>query len=84
MEGFFKEKTTVTITADVEGARIYYTLDGTLPSDQSIPYETPFMLDRPAIVRAVVYRDGQAGSIADAFIRVLPEGICLCKNITIK
>lgn len=73
-EGFFKEKTTVTITADVEGAGIYYTLDGSLPTDRSTKYETPFTLNNPAVVRAVVYRNGQAGPIADAFIRVLPEG----------
>lgn len=73
-EGFFKEKTTVTITGDVEGGQIYYTLDGSLPTEHSTKYEAPFTLENANIVRAVVYRKGQPGPIANAFIRVLPAG----------
>lgn len=73
-EGFFKEKTTVTMTADVQGGQIYYTLDGSLPTEQAIKYEAPFTLENSNIVRAVVYRNGQPGKVTDAFIRVLPEG----------
>lgn len=74
VEGFFKEKTTVTITADVEDGQIYYTLDGSLPTQQSIKYEAPFTLENSNLVRAIVYRNGQPGNITDAFIRVIPAG----------
>lgn len=73
-DGFFKEKTAVTITGDVEGAEIYYTLDGSAVTNQSAKYEGPITLDKPAILQAVVYRNGQPGKMAQAFIRVLPEG----------
>lgn len=73
-EGIFKERTTVTITGDVEGAEIYYTLDGSNPTDQSMRYEAPFELTRSAVVKAIVYRNGQCGKIGEAMIRVLPEG----------
>lgn len=73
-EGFFKKETEVTITGDVEGAEIFYTLDGTIPTNQSTRYEKPFKLDHSAIVRAIVYRNGQSGKIGEAQIRVLPEG----------
>lgn len=72
-EGFFKNEAEVTITGDVEDAQIFYTLDGTVPTDQSTKYEGPFKLDRSAMVRAVVYRNGQSGKIGEAQIRVLPE-----------
>lgn len=73
-EGFFKKEAEVRITGDVEGAEIFYTLDGTIPTDQSIRYEEPFKLDHSAIVQAIVYRNGQSGKIGEAQIRVLPEG----------
>lgn len=73
-EGFFKKEAEVTITGDVEGAEIFYTLDGTIPTNQSTRYEKPFKLDHSAIVRAIVYRNGQSGKIGEAQIRVLPEG----------
>lgn len=73
-EGFFIEPTTITLTADAADTRIYYTLDGSFPTDQSILYEKPFLLDKPAVVRAIAYRKGQSGKPAEAFIRVRPEG----------
>lgn len=73
-EGFFKKQAQVTVTGDVEGAEIYYTLDGTTPTDKSAKYTGPFMLDKSAVVQAVVYRQGQAGKTGEAMIRVLPEG----------
>lgn len=73
-EGFYKDEAEITITGDVEGARIYYTLDGTEPTDQSQEYESPFKLNHSAVVRAIVYRNGQSGKIGEAQIRVLPQG----------
>ena len=45
---------------------IYYTLDGTEPSAQSAKYETPFILDKKAVVKAVTYdpRSGKYGPVA--------------------
>lgn len=73
-EGFFKETTTVTITGDVADAEIYYTLDGSQPTNQSTRYEAPFELKHSAVVKAIVYRKGQCGKVGEAMIRVVPQG----------
>ncbi len=72
--GMFNEKAAVTITGDVADAEIFYTLDGTVPTDQSMRYEGPIELTQSTVVKAVVYRNGQHGKVEQAMIRVLPEG----------
>ncbi len=64
----------VVIRGDVEGAEIYYTLDGTTPTDKSIRYEGPFDMKESAIVKAVVCRQGQYGQVFETQVRVVPEG----------
>ena len=57
----FAEKTTVTITA-AEGAKIYYTLDGTEPTNASTEYTAPFELTETKTVKAIAY-EGEKKSI---------------------
>ena len=45
---------TVTITAD-EGTNIYYTIDGTDPTNSSTHYTGPFVLNSDATIKAVAY-----------------------------
>ena len=60
-EANFAEKTTVTITA-AEGAKIYYTLDGTDPTNASTEYTAPFELTETTTVKAIAY-EGEKVSI---------------------
>ena len=60
-EANFAEKTTVTITA-AEGAKIYYTLDGTDPTNASTEYTAPFELTETTTVKAIAY-EGEKKSI---------------------
>mgnify|MGYP003295560034 FL=1 len=60
-EANFAEKTTVTITA-AEGAKIYYTLDGTEPTNASTEYTAPFELTETTTVKAIAY-EGEKKSI---------------------
>ena len=60
-EANFAEKTTVTITA-AEGAKIYYTLDGTDPTNASTEYTAPFELTETTTVKAIAY-EGEKTSI---------------------
>lgn len=48
----------VALKANVSDAEIYYTLDGSAPTKNSIRYETPIVVDGTAKIRAVAYKDG--------------------------
>lgn len=60
----------VSITADLEGAEIYYTLDGSTPTKESTRYTEPFALSEPCVVQAVAYKDGCYSWIATNFLSV--------------
>ena len=67
--GMLYQDIEVTITTETVGASVYYTLDGTTPTNQSILYEKPFVLDESAfangkslIIKAVAVKDGCADS----------------------
>ena len=51
----FTESTEVTITCGTAGASIYYTIDGTEPTNQSTAYNAPFELTESATVKAIAY-----------------------------
>lgn len=56
-EAAFTSSTTVTITSSESVASIYYTLDGTEPTTESILYKDPFVLNKTATVKAIaVYK----------------------------
>lgn len=56
-EAAFTGSTTVTIKSSESVALIYYTLDGTEPTTESILYKDPFVLNKTATVKAIaVYK----------------------------
>lgn len=56
-EAAFTSSTTVTIKSSESVASIYYTLDGTEPTTESILYKYPFVLNKTATVKAIaVYK----------------------------
>ena len=56
-EAAFTSSTTVTIKSSESVASIYYTLDGTKPTTESIHYKDPFVLDKTTTVKAIaVYK----------------------------
>ena len=63
--GTFTEAQEVTITS--EGNTIYYTLDGTDPTNESTPYTAPFTVSTDCTVKAIAYdAEGNASSVASA------------------
>lgn len=54
----------VSITCATQGADIYYTTDGTNPSNTSTKYTQPFEISETVTVKAIAYLNGQASSIA--------------------
>lgn len=55
--GSFGGGVKLTMTA-AEGAKIYYTLDGSAPTEKSSLYSAPVELDSSAVVKAVAIMDG--------------------------
>lgn len=52
-----------TVTMSVDGATIYYTLDGTDPDKNSTLYQGPFVLNEDATIKAVAYNGSLASSV---------------------
>lgn len=48
----------VTITCETEGAKIYYTLDGSDPTQESTLYTAPFAITKDVIVKARAFYEG--------------------------
>ena len=89
----FDESTTVTITA-ADGAYIYYTTDGSEPSDASANYSAPFTLTETATVKAIAWKGGMFSPVAEKTftkaaeetftIAQLAEGAQNKENVTVK
>ena len=60
--GNFSQPVEVSLKSE-PGAKIYYTLDGTVPTTDDHLYEKPFKLAEPTIVRAVALKPGSTRSI---------------------
>ena len=58
----FTESTQVTMSGPA-GASIFYTLDGSTPTDQSLEYEGPITLSETTTVKAVCVKDGMTSSV---------------------
>lgn len=55
---------TVTITCDTVGAEIYYTIDGSEPTMDSVSYAGPFAVAHNLTVKAKAYKDGMVTSLS--------------------
>ena len=50
--GLFTNSVTVSLSSSTPAAQLYYTLDGTIPTSNSIPYLGPFALNTTALLQA--------------------------------
>ncbi len=55
-------KSVISLNCATSGAKIYYTLDGTKPDENSALYSEPITIDQKTKVRAVAYQDGHKKS----------------------
>ncbi len=60
--GLFTNSITVSISETVKGATVYYTVDGTTPTTNSLLYTGPFVLTQDAGVQAVATMPGSPDS----------------------
>ena len=74
-ETYFKENTTVTLTAS-EGQKVYYTLDGTEPTNASTEYTAPFELTETTTVKAIAYQGENASEVAEQVFKKMQVLTC--------
>ena len=75
----FVESTEVTISAE-EGLKVYYTLDGTDPTNASTEYTAPFELTATTTVKAVAYDGEKASDIVSKTFKKLQVLTCAEAN----
>ncbi|MBB2144952.1 glycoside hydrolase family 92 protein [Pedobacter sp. LMG 31464] len=54
----FKDKAEVNITSALPNTEIYYTLDGSIPNQNSTKYIAPFSIDKDVTIKAIAYKKG--------------------------
>lgn len=62
----FEGSKQITITDNAEGATIYYTTDGTEPSESSTQYTGPFTITETTTVKAVAIKNGMTSAVSEA------------------
>ena len=62
--GSYKSGMSVTILCATPGASIFYTLDGSEPTSNALPYEGTFTLDAPTVIHARAVKTGMQDSAA--------------------
>ena len=60
--GSFNSSIIITITNQISGAQIYYTLDGSVPTTNATTYSGPFALSASALVQAIAVMPGAVNS----------------------
>ncbi len=71
-EGSYLEPQTVAIACETEGAEIYYTIDGTEPSKESMRYQRPIPVRETTTIKAIAYVGEEASKVASVTL-TFPE-----------
>lgn len=85
----FYPTTNVTLTCETEGASIYYTLDGSDPTDASTLYTAAIEISETTTIKARAYKTDMAPSAVVSATYVYkapapkPDGFCKCVEITL-
>jgi uncharacterized repeat protein (TIGR03806 family) len=69
-DGNFDKPVEVVLKSE-PGAKIFYTLDGTVPTTSDLPYEKPVQLTGPTILRAKAFKAGFTKSITSQEIFII-------------
>lgn len=77
-EGFYQDAQTLEIKCNTPDAKIYYTLDGTLPTENSTLYVEPLFIQNTTTVKAIAIKEGMANSmIFSAKIEIYEAAYCV-------
>jgi len=73
--GTYSEAQTVTITCETADASIYYTLDGSDPTAQSLLYTAPFSLSATSTLRAIAIKGDNSSQISAKVAYVFSKAV---------
>lgn len=62
--GTYEEARTVKLSSVTEEAKIYYTTDGTEPTDKSTQYEAPIEIKETTTLKAIAYKGSDASAVS--------------------
>lgn len=65
--------TEIILTCSEEGVHIFYTLDGTMPTEESAEYITPIIIDKETTIKAIAVKEGFKNSEVAAFTYTVKE-----------
>jgi len=61
--GTYTSSQRVTLTSDIAGAKIYYTLNGSTPTSKNVEYTSPITINRDRTLKAVAVYDGVTSDV---------------------
>ncbi|NJN28310.1 MAG: DNRLRE domain-containing protein [Cyclobacteriaceae bacterium] len=64
--GTYTEEKMVTISSATADASIYYTIDGTEPTEASTVYSSPISVSKSTTLKAIAVKDGEKSTVASA------------------
>lgn len=71
--GVYENTDSVKVTLSAEG-EIYYTLDGSMPTEESLHYTEPVLIDKTCVLRAVSVENGRLPGAATECSFIMNEG----------
>ncbi|MBK7809462.1 MAG: metallophosphoesterase [Saprospiraceae bacterium] len=81
----FEKSTSVTLSGAMDDLMIYYTTDGTEPTDKSSRYSQPIMVDKTCTIRARAYtKDGNQSRITQQSVKKMSPQAPTVKKDMIK
>ena len=67
--GLFLDKTEISLACDTKNARIYYTSNGDIPSNQSTPYNGPFNINESTTIKMRAFKEDRASLVNTAHLQ---------------
>ena len=65
--------TAITLSTSTEGASVYYTVDGSQPTKDSILYKEPIVVEKDTVIKAIAVKKGFVDSIPAIYSYTIPQ-----------